>query len=136
MSVENELKKIVKVVNSRIIDPENNYVKLVGLIENAHIENKLLNISSFEQISFNLYQDQIDFSITPNIERLSMVHPPSFECIFPILLSGYYLVKYPTSSMALPMQLSAFLIEYVVILIQDKDTYHFKNEHVRLSENH
>jgi len=136
MSVELELKQIVKLVNSRIIDPENKYVKLVDLIKDAHLENKLLNISSFEQISFNVYHDQIDFSIAPIIERLSMLFPPSFECVFPILLSGYYMVKYPTSSVALPMQLSGFLIEYVVILIQDENTYHFKNEHIRLSEKH
>ncbi len=132
MNVDIQPEKVVKLIESRIINPENNYEKLIGLIENAHLENPLLNISTFEKISFHINPDQVEAYLTPTFERLSLVHPPSFECVFPIRLAGHFMVKYPSSSVALPMQLSALLIEYVVLLIQDQDTFRFKQEHVRL----
>jgi hypothetical protein len=136
MKVDIQLDKVVKLIKSRIIDPENNYELLRGLIENAHLEEALLNISTFEKISFFIYKDQIDVSLTPSVERLSLVFPPSFECIYPIRLTGHYLVKYPSSSVALPVQLPAFKIDYNVIIVLDQDSYRFKQEHVRLSEKH
>lgn len=132
MNVDLRPEKLVKLIKSRIINPENNYVRLNGLIENAQLEKIILNISTFEQISFHINRDQVDDSLPPTFERLSLVRPPSFECVFPIQLAGHFMVKYPSSSVALPVKLSAFWIEYVAILVEKKDTYHFKNEHIRL----
>ncbi len=136
MNVDIQLEKLVKLVKSRIIDPKNNYEKLIELIENAHLENTLLNISTFEEVSFHVNHDQVEISLTPSVERLSLVYPPSFECTFSIQLAGHFLVKYPSSNAALPMQLSAFLIEYIVIVVLDQDSYHLKHEHIRLPEKH
>lgn len=130
-----QIDQIVKIVKSRILDTESNYYILSELIENAHLENKLLNISTFEKISFHLNPDKIITNITPSVERFSLVFPPSYECTFPIRLEGHYLVKYPSSNVALPMQIPAFTIEYIVILVKDQDSFQLKHEHIRLSEN-
>lgn len=134
MNVDLPSEKVVKLIKSRIFNPENNYKKLVGLIENSHLEKNLLNISAFKKISFQINRDQINDLSSPTFERLSLVYPPSFECVFPIRLSGSFLVKYPTSTVVFPMQLPAFWIEYIVIIVENKDTYFFKNEHIRLLE--
>lgn len=130
-----QVDQIVKLVKSRILDTESNYYVLSELIENAHLENKLLNISAFEKISFHLNPNKVITNNTPIVERFSLVFPPSFECTFSIYIEGHYLVKYPSSNVALPMQIPVLAIEYIAILVKDKDSFQFKHERIRLSEN-
>lgn len=116
------------------MDPESHYKILTNLIERAHFEKDILRISAFEKVSFQLDAKTLAADFLPSIERLSLVEPPSYECVFPIFFSGYYLVKYASSNVPFPMQVFDLAIEYSVIIVQYPEYFTFTQEKVEMAE--
>lgn len=134
MDTENQYIELLQKVKSQIIGESSNYKKLVTLIENTQMVDFLLNISTFEKISFHINKQHLEILPEISIDKLSLVYPESFDVRIPIRLSGYYLIKYPNSQYEIPKQIPLFRIEYCCIMVSDNNNYLFKNEHIRLLE--
>jgi hypothetical protein len=132
MEASDQNNELIKIVKSLIQGDANRYSRLESLIEKAQLEKSLLNISSFENISFHINKKQVIFLPDEEIHRLSLVHPPSYEVNLPIQVAGYYYVKYSNSNVKLPMQLPIFSVLYSCIAIKQKKSFLFQNEEVKL----
>jgi len=132
MDATDQNNELIKIVKSLIQGDANRYRRLESLIEKAQLEKSLVNISSFEKISFHINKKRVIFLPDCSVHRLSLVHPPSYEITLPIQIAGYYYVKYANSNVKLPMQLPIFSIIYSCIAIKQKSSFLFQNEEVKL----
>lgn len=108
--------------------------RFVDLLQISQLEKKLLQISSNESAEFILNTDQFLTLRSPKIDRLVLVYPPAFAFSMEYQLSGYFKVKYNSTSNPLPIQVEPFKVKYSGILIPNDDEFDIKNEKITIIE--
>ena len=68
------------------------------------------------------------------IDRLTLVYPPSFEFSMDYQVSGHFNVRYNTASNILPILIKPFIVIYSGIIIPKGDHFELKNEKIRIKE--
>jgi hypothetical protein len=124
--------RMENLIINRIADKGEKFQRLKNLIEIAHIEKQLISISTFEEIFFVPDIENIRIISPPTIDRLTLVHPPSFSYSVEIQVSGFYRIKYKQTNVALPIKVEPFIIQYTGILVEKSENFEFRNEAIRL----
>jgi hypothetical protein len=130
-----EQEKISSFILNRIINDVDDYKILKALLLMAEPAQKILKLKSYEELTFHPNKNGVQPVEETQIERLSMVQPPSFECSIRLKLFGYFKIKYKSSGFPLPVPVESFEAVYKGILTQNGGDYSIKNETVVLPEN-
>jgi len=125
----NEIRGYIK---ERINDLENGSQRLKALLATAEIEKDLLNIATYENISFCTNGNSVKQVGNIEFDRLSMVHPPSFVFSVKLQIAGYFNVKYKSAKTSLPMHIEPFDVNYSGIAIQHENELEIKNESIKV----
>ena len=119
-------------VLENIMSNESGLSRFNDLLQLANLEKELLQITSYESAQFNLNRENIKQVHPPKIDRLSLVHPPSFAFSVDYQISGYFNVKYNSANNSLPIQMEPFIVNYSGILIPYDNNFEIKNEKIAI----
>ena len=119
-------------VLENIMSNESGLSRFNDLLQLANLEKELLQITSYESAQFNLNRENINQVHPPKIDRLSLVHPPSFAFSVDYQISGYFNVKYNSANNSLPIQMEPFNVNYSGILIPYDNNFEIKNEKIAI----
>ena len=119
-------------VLENIMSNESGLSRFNDLLQLANLEKELLQITSYESAQFNLNRENIKQVLPPKIDRLSLVHPPSFAFSVDYQISGYFHIKYNSASKPLPIQMEPFIVNYSGILIPYDNNFEIKNEKIAI----
>lgn len=132
MSALFDEKKLVALVQERILKKNNGQFILEQLINQAELGKELLRAVATQGTEFTLIPQLVRILVEPKIERLTLVYPESFYFETSLKLSGYFKIKYKTLAQTIPKQVEPFTIVYSGIVITEKESIRFKNERVWL----
>ena len=105
-----------------------------NLLQHAKLEKELLQISSYKSAEFILKPENIKQLRPPQIDRLSLVYPPSFAFSMDYRISGHFNVTYNSASNPLPIQMEPFIVNYSGIFIPKDEGFEMKNEKIEMKE--
>ena len=123
--------KFSKALHERIFREMDGRNFLEVLIDSARLFESQLKITAFESITFTIDRDLVKPLKPPELQRLVMVFPESFEFQWLLSVSGYFMVTYKRFGSALPHRMEGLPVIYSGILIPRKDELVFKSECVR-----
>ena len=123
--------KFTKALHERIFREVDGRNFLEVLIDSARLHESRLKLTAFETITFTIDRDLVKPLKPPEIQRLVMVFPESFEFQWLLSVSGYFKVTYKRFGSALPHRLEALPVIYSGILIPGRDRLVFRGECVR-----
>lgn len=124
--------KLSRQVLENLMSSESGLARFNYLLQHAGLEKELLQISSYESTEFILKRKNIKQVRNPDIDRLTLVYPPSFAFSVDYQISGHFNVKYNSANKSLPIQMEAFIVNYSGILILHNDNFEIKNEKIKI----
>ena len=123
-----------KLVLGYLMSSESGLTRFNVILQLAGLEKELLQISSYENAEFILKEENIKQIHQPKIDRLTLVHPPSFAFSVDYQISGHFNVKYNAASNPLPIQMEPFIVNYSGILIPHDASFEIKNEKIVIKD--
>ena len=123
-----------KLVLENLMSNESGLNRFNDLLQQAKLEKKLLQISSYKSAEFILKAENLKRINALQIDRLTLVYPPSFEFSMDYQVSGHFNVRYNTASNILPILIKPFIVIYSGIIIPKGDHFELKNEKIRIKE--
>jgi hypothetical protein len=127
--------EIKNFIFKRIMSQGDDFEVLKALIMIAAPAQKILKVKSYEKMTFHPKKNGVKPLDDVLIERLSLVHPPSFECALRLKINGYFKIKYKSSAIPLPMPVEPFDAIYIGIIVQSEPVFTIRNERIILPEN-
>ncbi len=124
--------ELSKQVLDNLLSTESGLSRFNYLLQFTNLEKELLLISSYKSAEFILNREKIVQLHPPVIDRLTLVHPPSFAFLIDYQICGYFNVKYNSASNPLPIQMDPFTVNYSGILIPFDDNFEIKNEKIKI----
>lgn len=116
----------------KLMSSESGLSKFNNLLQHAKPEKKLLQISSYKSAEFVLKTENLKQKSSPQIDRLTLIYPPSFEFSMDYEVSGHFNVRYNTASNTLPILMKPFIVTYSGMIIPKGDHVELKNEKIRI----
>ncbi|MBN2175401.1 MAG: hypothetical protein JW731_14815 [Bacteroidales bacterium] len=113
---------------------ESGYQKLTHLINRTCFSNNIFRLNNLERIDFVPKKGFVKPVGNLKLERLTLVHPPSFEFTQQIELNGYFQIKYKSSTLGIPRKVEPFIANYTGVIILKENGFSIKNESVELPE--
>lgn len=123
-----------KQVLNNLLNNESGYNRFSDLLQLANLEKELLQISSYESAELILQRENIKQVGSSQIDRLSLVYPPSFAFSVDFQIKGYFHVKYNSARNPLPIQMEPFIVNYSGIIIPHDENFEIKNEKIEISD--
>ena len=121
-----------KLILENLVSNESGLNRFNDLLQQAKLEKTLLQISSYKSAEFILKTENLKRISGPQIDRLTLIYPPSFEFSMDYQVSGHFNVKYNTASNTLPILVKPFIVTYSGIIIPKGDHFELKNEKIRI----
>jgi len=126
------MEEISKHIQNRISELSNTSDLIKSFFKANEIEKDLLNIASYENAEFCPNNNSVHQLNGIELDRLSLVHPPSFVFSVKLQLSGHFKVKYKSAKTSLPVQIEPFVVIYSGIAIQNEKELEIKSESIDL----
>jgi len=130
-----EQEEIRNLILNRTLKEEDSYQVLQHLINMTASTQEILRVKSYESLTFHLKKNGVKPQGNVQVDRLSLVHPPTFECSLHLKINGYFKIKYKTTPVSLPMPVEPFEAIYRGIFVQSEQGFLVRNEQVILPEN-
>lgn len=121
-------------VLENLMSNESGLNRFNNLLQHAKLEKELLQITSYKSAEFILKPENIKQLHLPQVDRLSLVYPPSFAFSIDYQISGHFNVTYNSASNPLPIQMEPFIVNYSGILIPMDESFEIKNEKIEMKE--